>query len=276
MTSVIIPAHNEENGIAATIAAVRAQLDEADELIVVCNGCADDTAAVARARAPEADVIELATASKAAALDAGDALASTFPRLYLDADVELAPGSVAALVAALEDEELWLVAPSARYVLGGSSALVRSYYRIWSRLPSVGGDTVAKGCYAVNARGRACFDGFAGVLGDDHFVRDAVPEPRRGVVSEAVSIVDAPRTLRAVVRRKVRTLEGNAALDAETESGVRRARSRQRQWAQVVTGLPPLALDLPVFLGVSLAARGVVHARQRRGGREAWLRDDTR
>lgn len=276
MTSVIIPAHNEAKVITATLKALRPQLGSADELVVVCNGCTDDTAAVVRARAPEAEVLEVATASKAAALDAGDAWASAFPRLYLDADVELTPGSVDALVAALEGEWLWLVAPRARYRVGDSSAAVRSYYRIWSRLPSVGDDTVAKGCYAVNARGRACFDRFAGVLGDDHLVRDAVPEDRRGVVRDAVSVVDAPRTLQAVVRRKVRTLEGNAALDVASDSGLHRARSRQRQWTSVVRGLPPLVLDLPVFLGVSLVARVIAEARKRSGVRETWLRDDSR
>ena len=276
MTSVIIPAHNEAAGIATTLAAVSAQLEEADEVIVVCNGCTDDTAGIARAQAPRAEVLEIATASKTAALDVGDARASTFPRLYLDADVELTPGSVDALVAALDGERRWLVAPRARYVLSDSSAAVRSYYRIWSRLPSVGGDTVAKGCYAVNARGRACFDRFAGVLGDDHLVRDAVPEDRRGVVGDAVSVVDTPRTLGAVVRRKVRTLEGNAALDGANDAGVRRARSRERQWAGVVKGLPPLVLDLPVFLGVGIVARGIAEARSRTGSGGTWLRDDSR
>ena len=276
MTTVIVPAHNEAGSIGATLDALRPQLDDDDELLVVCNGCTDGTADIARARAPEARVVEIATPSKAAALDAGDEQASSFPRLYLDADIELAPGSLDALASALEDGGLWLASPRARHVLAESTAPVRSYYRIWSRLPSVRDDTVGKGCYAVNAQGRACFDRFADVLGDDHFVRDAVPPARRRVVADAVSTIQAPRTLPAVLRRKVRTLEGNAALDRTGEQAVRRARSRQRQWLGVVAECPPLALDLPVFLGVSLSARALVMWRRRRG-REGveWSRDDT-
>jgi glycosyltransferase involved in cell wall biosynthesis len=88
--SVLIPAHNEGAVISRCLHHLFEGTDAGDfEVAVVCNGCDDDTAAVARASAPPVEVIELDEASKPAALRAGDRLLRTFPRLYLDADVVL-------------------------------------------------------------------------------------------------------------------------------------------------------------------------------------------
>lgn len=47
--AVLIPAHNEAGGIAATLADVCAQTGAADRVIVVADNCTDETAAIARA-----------------------------------------------------------------------------------------------------------------------------------------------------------------------------------------------------------------------------------
>lgn len=47
--AVLMPAHNEALGIAATLASVRPQLRPGDRLLVVADNCSDDTAGVARA-----------------------------------------------------------------------------------------------------------------------------------------------------------------------------------------------------------------------------------
>jgi cellulose synthase/poly-beta-1,6-N-acetylglucosamine synthase-like glycosyltransferase len=56
--AVLMPAHNEEGGIAAAIAAVRAQLLPGDRLLVVADNCSDATAQVAHDAG--ADVIDRA------------------------------------------------------------------------------------------------------------------------------------------------------------------------------------------------------------------------
>src|SRR3954470_20527395 len=93
--SVLIPAHNESAVIARCLHNLFQGIDADDlEVVVVCNGCQDDTAAVARTCGHPLEVIDLAVASKTAALRAGDRLLRTFPRLYVDADVVL-PGRAA-------------------------------------------------------------------------------------------------------------------------------------------------------------------------------------
>ena len=63
---------------------------------MVANGCTDDTVAVAAAR-PGVRVLSLPEPGKAGALNAGDAVAVGFPRIYLDADIVLTTAAVRAV-----------------------------------------------------------------------------------------------------------------------------------------------------------------------------------
>src|SRR5205085_6347229 len=51
--AVLMPAHNEAAGIAASLATVTPQLVAGDRLLVVADNCVDDTAAVAAAAGAE-------------------------------------------------------------------------------------------------------------------------------------------------------------------------------------------------------------------------------
>ncbi|HSN84651.1 MAG TPA: glycosyltransferase family 2 protein [Polyangiales bacterium] len=99
---VLIPAHDESQGIGATIADVRSQLGPRDRIVVIADNCTDDTAEVARGAG--AEVIERHAPEqrgKGYALAFGtDHLAADPPDLVLivDADCRLTPGSVDALV----------------------------------------------------------------------------------------------------------------------------------------------------------------------------------
>ncbi len=89
MTTVIIPAHNEESEIARCLSALRPAERPAElQVVVICNGCSDATAAVANSF-ENVSVIETGASSKTAALNLGDRAARSYPRVYLDADIEL-------------------------------------------------------------------------------------------------------------------------------------------------------------------------------------------
>ncbi len=92
--TVLIPAHNERDQIAGTIAALRLQTRQPDQIVVVADNCGDDTAAVAGQAG--ADVFTTAgnTGRKAGAIN--QALALFLPEaadddcvLVMDADTEL-------------------------------------------------------------------------------------------------------------------------------------------------------------------------------------------
>lgn len=98
---VLIPAHNEEAGIARTLLAVGQQLRPGDRLLVVADNCTDNTAEIARHCGPQ--VIERHDAEhrgKGFALNAAmQVLAKTPPDLVgiMDADCIPAPGTLEAL-----------------------------------------------------------------------------------------------------------------------------------------------------------------------------------
>src|SRR5689334_19367486 len=77
---VLIPAHNEEAGIAATIANVREQLDLRDRILVVADNCTDGTAkAAADAGAEVTERSDPDRRGKGFALDHGLRSLENFP-----------------------------------------------------------------------------------------------------------------------------------------------------------------------------------------------------
>jgi cellulose synthase/poly-beta-1,6-N-acetylglucosamine synthase-like glycosyltransferase len=74
--AIVIPAHNEAAVIARTLRSLAPLCESTEvEVIVVCNGCTDETAAIARG-VRGVTVLEVAEASKTAAMNAGDEHAS--------------------------------------------------------------------------------------------------------------------------------------------------------------------------------------------------------
>jgi cellulose synthase/poly-beta-1,6-N-acetylglucosamine synthase-like glycosyltransferase len=100
---VLIPAHNEAGGIAATIAGVKRQCREFDRIIVVADNCSDNTAAVAESAGAEVIIRQdLSRIGKGYALDAGfrhltDTGAPDVV-VILDADCQFGPSALEFLV----------------------------------------------------------------------------------------------------------------------------------------------------------------------------------
>ena len=113
--SVVIAAHNEEDVLGRCLdALLQAARPDELEIVVVCNGCTDRTADVARAYGDGVRVIETPQASKTAALNLGDARVSGFPRFYVDADVTLPLASVRRIAARLAEGDASRVAGHGR------------------------------------------------------------------------------------------------------------------------------------------------------------------
>lgn len=275
MISVVIPAHDEERAIGRCLTTLLAGSERGEiEVVVACNGCTDATAEVAARFGPPVRVVSTSVASKREALNLGDATATGFPRFYVDADVGLGMDAVRAIAAALDEGAALVAAPALSVDVSASSPLVRSYYRVYGALPSIRADIVGRGVYALSRQGRARFDEFPEVTGDDHFVRSVFSPWERRCVETARSVVGAPRSVRGLVRRKARIVAGNAVVDrmAEGNEGVRRGRGL---WAALRSD-PSLAVHVPAYLGVGLAARLVVRAAAARGRDPEWGRDDSR
>ena len=96
--AVLMPAHDEAAGIAASLGAVKGQLEPGDRLLVVADNCSDDTARVAAAAGAEVAVrTDAQRRGKGYALAFGvEQLAADPPEvvLILDADCSAQPGAV--------------------------------------------------------------------------------------------------------------------------------------------------------------------------------------
>ncbi len=101
---IIVPAHNEEAGLADTLASITGQLVEGDRVVVVADNCTDTTADVAR-RYRGVEVVERFdehNRGKGFALGAGmDALRNGPPAVVviIDADCHLQPHALQRLAA---------------------------------------------------------------------------------------------------------------------------------------------------------------------------------
>ena len=212
MSAIILPAHNESGVIAKTLESLLRQVEEDDEVIVISNGCKDETEAIARGFEPRITVINTTTPSKVNALNLGDQCARSYPRIYMDADIRLADGALGAIKKTLAASQYLAVSPDPSMDFSGSSWAVKAYYDIWLSMPFCQNGMMGAGVYALSEKGRKRFDHFPDVIADDGFVRALFKEHERGKVIGAKSIVRAPATLYWLMKIKVRSRMGQMQL----------------------------------------------------------------
>lgn len=211
--SIIIPAHNEEKVLAATLTPLLAGVaDGSVEVVVVCNGCNDRSAAIVASLHPAIICLETPVASKAHALNLGDAKAQWFPRIYQDADVVLTLEAVRRIADTLHTGSCLAAAPAMRMVLRYASWAVRAYYDIWQRLPYVREGMIGCGVYALSEQGRNRFSIFPDIIADDGYVRALFQSHERTIVPECWSIVRAPRDIAGLLKIKSRSRRGRYEL----------------------------------------------------------------
>lgn len=90
--SVIIPAHNEQDYLGATLDALNSQDYPEWEIVVVANGCADATAEVAQGKCHR--LVTLAQKNLGVARNLGARMATGELLVFLDADTILEPGAL--------------------------------------------------------------------------------------------------------------------------------------------------------------------------------------
>lgn len=187
---IIIPAHNEAGYLAHCLRALLAQdYPGPARVIVVANGCTDDTVAQARsftqsftARGWALLVEDLAQGGKVGALNHADRVAGAGARIYLDADIQMGSGLLRGILAALDT-------PNPRYAGGklvvapSPSRISAAYARFWQSLPFVTRGVTGAGLFAVNEAGRARWGDFPGIISDDTFVRLQFSEDERILVN---------------------------------------------------------------------------------------------
>lgn len=268
--SVVIPAHDEERVLPRLLAGLA---DDRLEVIVVANGCRDATADVARTAG--VGVVELAEGSKVAALDAGDAAATVFPRVYVDADVEVDAPALLALADRLRRGPELVASPRLRLDLVGATWPVRAYYEIWQLSSFRRRGHIGSGVYALSAEGRQRFGAFPRVIGDDRFVQGLFAPGEQATVDGAEFVVRPPRTLGALLARGARIAAGNRQLQRAGLAGHAPTRgSSLRELVTVVAPRPGLWGAFLVYVGVQLRTAALAE-RKLRVADGVWDRDET-
>ena len=241
------------------------------ELVVVANGCADDTAGRVRRRGLR--VLELGVGSKVDALNAGDAAVTAFPRFYVDADIELSAGALGACAAGLEESGALVCAPRALFDDTAASRLVRAFYRHLRTTPYITSTLVGLGVYGLSEQGRARFGAFPALVADDLYVSGLFDETERLVVEAATFTVRTPRSLRALLAVRVRVYYGNAEMAARGAQGnVRPATAAGG--LRVLLAAPDRAAAV-VYYAVNALAKARARALARRASAFVWARDDS-
>lgn len=279
--SVVIPAHNEERTIARLLSALRSGPSGPDgelEIIVVCNGCSDATAAVARAAEPQAHVIEVIDASKSAALKLGDRSATYFPRVYCDADVEITRADLLGLVGVLMPAEatagIMAAGPTRILRTENASWLVRWYYEFWQRLPGVKAGLYGRGVIAVSARGHARIATLPAVMADDLAISEAFEPAQTYVSPDSRVVIHPPRTVSDLIRRRVRAVTGTHQVMA-AKLGNPSSRTTIADIGLVVREDPAMLWRLPVFGSVTVISRIRARRAIRRADFTTWQRDES-
>lgn len=270
LASIIIPAHNEEAVLARCLRVLLAgSLAGELDVVVVANACTDHTAEIAREAGVR--VVETSTPGKANALRLGDAECVTFPRIYVDADIELENSSVRALVAALNGSEALAAAPVPTWDLVGASGPVRRVHEVHELLIAPRRALAGVGVYVLSEGGHSRIFPMPDVVSDDSLVHRRFAASERLIVGDAKVIVRPPRTLRAHLHRRIRIRQGCRELDA---LGIHEAEGRLRltSLGRLVTDRSISALDAAFYLGVLMVDRVIT---RRRNPSIAWSVDAT-
>ncbi len=275
MTSVVIAAHNEAAVIGRCLEAMLAGAAPTEfDITVVANGCADDTAAVAARHGVR--VVELATASKPAALNAGDAVAVGFPRIYLDADIVLTTAALRAIADAVRQPATAAAVPRRELDLAGRPLPVRGFFAINRHLPAFQEGLFGRGVIALSAEGRGRFNHFPDLVADDLYLDSLFTSAEKGHVNAVTAKVATPYRTRDLYRRLVRVRAGNAALRAAATGNVRTS-SRLSWLRDVALPRPWLLPAAGCYIALTVAATVGARRAARRGdvGVANWGRDES-
>lgn len=269
-TAVIIPACNEEAMIVGTLKTLlRGARPGEFEVTVVCNGCTDKTAQLARAAFTEVNVIELSEASKTAAINAGLRSVNLPKIILLDADIRITAEACRLLVSELDN-------PGTDAAIGHMeindqhcSWLVRAFYRVWETHPYLSNGKFAA-AFALTKEAIDRIGELPDVIADDTYIHRKIPPNRISVVSGVSFTADVPRELPTLIRVRSRVHRGNLQLRQYALDPATAATGGKFEFFRSILAKPSLWAATPVYLAVNVASR-VLALKQKSG----WQRDAT-
>jgi hypothetical protein len=272
----VIPAHNEGRVIRRLLEQLINGMDPGEmDIIVVANGCTDDTAEVAASFGPAVRVLTLPAASKQDALTAGDRAAADFPRIYVDADLELRADDIRALTAALSQPGVLAAAPRRELVTTGRPWQVRWYYDVWTLLPAVQRGLWGRGVIAVNEAGHQRLAGLPPLQADDLAASLMFAPHETALVPGARVIIHPPTTFAGLLCRRARCVTGAAQIEHAPGLDGSADQTRVCDLTAIIRHRPAMLPRIGYFLSVAVIARLRASRARARGDYLTWLRDES-
>lgn len=274
LPSIIIPAHEEETVIERTLRPLLAESIPDLEIVVVVNATTDRTAEIVRELDPRITVIETDTPGKTHALNLGEQVSKSFPRVFLDADIVLGPGTLPALLKATSESHP-VVSPRLVYDVSDCTMVMRLYMWAESFDHFFGrGAPNGSGCFSLSRAGRSRWNDFPRLIADDTYVKNHFQPSESMTVADTEATVLPPRDLLSMIRVRARVRRGNYELKARhpelmgkhgTETGgvVVRMLLRPLTWPAFLIYCFVNALERPIALY------------QIARGETGWARDET-
>ncbi len=276
VATIVVPAHNEARVIGRLLSQLLAEAQPGEfDIVVVANGCTDDTAKVAASFGPAVRVISIPVASKSKALAAGNQAVDGFPRIYVDADVELHTRDARALAEALRQPGVLGAGPRMTNNLADSPRLIRWYYAVWEQLPVVQAGLFGRGVVGVSETGYKRIAGLPPLMGDDLAASLAFGPEERVIVQDANVTIHPPRTFRDLLRLRVRAAMGVNEIEQTDGTPSASARTRPADLLVLTGRNPLLAPKVALFLSVTLLARSSAHRIVAGSSYSIWLRDNS-
>lgn len=261
--SIVMSIHNEPDVLLRTLMGLDEFLETSGvEIVVVVNGSSDNIAERVRTLTG-VTVVEMPESSKASALNKADDIATRWPRLYLDAEVQISPKAVADTFAALSQVGALAGRPKCTWDLSGAESAVRGYYRARAKMASAHKALWGVGVYGMSVEGHQRLKTFPAIVGDDLFVDQLFAPHEKVIVDTDPVIVRVPRTSRALIGALRRWKRGTG----EAQSSIKQPMVR------TVMGLLGTVRGPRSFLDACTYAGFTVWSRCQRRQRYDWERD---
>lgn len=275
--SLIIPAHNELECIGSLLAELSRlfELIINVEIIVVCNGCSDNSAAFIQDQYPNVCVVETSVASKVHALNLGDDKANYFPRVYLDADIYIRAEELVALGIELNASSQMAASPRIRFNTDNASFIVKQYYKAayWSDYNQF---DLLSNVIALSKQGHTRLGKFPQVMADDEYLRCLFTKSEKLLSKVSTYTFYTPKNLGGLLKILSRARLGNLKLKAAlSESKATRTEGSKGKGNQYLRMFKQAGL---LSFGVFLFSKGISYIRstyQYRRDINVWERDDS-
>jgi hypothetical protein len=181
---------------------------------------------------------------------------------------------VFALATAVSQPGVHAAAPTRVTPLDGCPWTVRWYYQIWERLPVVQEGLFGRGVIALSAEGHARIAALPELMGDDLAASLSFTAPERTVVDRARVVVHPPRTLKDLLRRRVRSM--TVTTQAATQTRLPGSRTSKSDLKDLLRAAPLRnGPRLAWFLIVTAIARSRARRAVKAGDFTTWLRDES-